>query len=803
LHLRYFDHEFPINPRQTPRILGLHIERLEQALPGDPALREYQSVLTALQNLPPYTERNPLRITERQREKEVARERLERLAAGSPAVARHIEGIVREANGVAGLASSFDTLHELLEHQAYRLAYWRTASDEINYRRFFDVNELVGLRMEEPAVFDASHALVKQLIADGNITGLRVDHPDGLFDPESYFARLQELAGGPFYVVAEKILSEGETLSPAWQVTGTTGYGFLNVMSGLFVDGRHVRKLRRIYTRLTGRTESFDDVAYRGRLTIMLTAMASELNVLAHALNRLSETDRGTRDFTLDSCRRVLREVAAAFPTYRTYLRPGTCSSFDRDVVATVIRKARLRNPLMEDSIFEFVHGVLLPEPGSDSPASDTVRTERLRFAMRMQQFTAPVQAKGVEDTAFYRYNVLISANEVGGHPGRPAVSLDEFHASNARRQVEWPLEMLATTTHDTKRGEDARARINAISEVPDEWRKAVSEWMRINSRSRTKIEGTWAPDRNDEYALYQALVGVWPTEALSAAVPERADPELVGRVTRYMLKAVREAKLHTSWIHEHAKYGRAVAQFVERTLAGHTAERFLAAFVPFQRRIAQAGMVNSLSQLVLKLASPGVPDFYQGSELWDLSLVDPDNRRPVDYGARRAQLEALMPLIARVEAGEPAAREIGELLHHWFDGRIKMLVTACGLRLRRTASDLLLKGEYIPLVGDGLANHVVAFARCHESDTLVAVVPRLTMTMNSNNGFLPLGQGMWRETRIRLPRERTSRRFRNVFTGESVHPVNDHLHLADILRTVPVALLRSEPVANVAAYHP
>ncbi len=798
LHLHYFDLDLPINPRQGPRVLWRHIDRLERELAGDPALREYLSVLTALQNLPAYTERDPLRIIERQREKEVARERFARLITESPAVARHIDQIVREANGVAHDRSSFDALHELLEHQAYRLAYWRTASDEINYRRFFDINELVALRMEERAVFDATHVLLKRLIAEGKVTGVRVDHPDGLFDPETYFARLQEMAATPFYVVAEKILSNGETLCPTWRVAGTTGYGFLNSVSGLFVDARHVRKLQRIYTRLTGRTESFDEVAYRGRLTVMLTAMASELNVLAHALNRLSETDRRTRDFTLASCRRVLREVAACFPAYRTYLRPGAQSGFDRDVVAAAVRKARQRNPLMEDSIFDFARDVLLPESAPDASDPDSEAAERLRFAMSMQQFTAPVQAKGIEDTAFYRYNVLISANEVGGHPGRPAVSPETFHASNSRRLADWPLEMLATATHDTKRGEDARARINVISEIPDEWRKAVVEWTRINARNRAKIGGSWAPDRNDEYLFYQALLGAWPAEAESAPIPARAEPGLVDRVAEYMQKAVREAKIHTSWIHEQAEYGRAVVQFVERTLSGATAARFLGAFVPFQRRIAHAGMVNSLAQLVLKLTSPGVPDFYQGSELWDLSLVDPDNRRPVDYATRRALLESLEPLIARLDAGEAAAHEVDELLHHWFDGRIKLLVTTCGLRFRRANDDLLLSGDYAPIAAEGHgAANVVALARLQDTSTLIAAVPRLATSLAAGSGSFPRGPGTWQDTVLLLPTPVTAGRYRNVLTGETVHAENGRLRAAAVFSTMPVALLRGEPDAS------
>jgi (1->4)-alpha-D-glucan 1-alpha-D-glucosylmutase len=784
LHLHYFDRDLPINPRQSPRVLKRHIDRLEQELSGDPSLREYLSIMTALENLPPYTDRDPARVTERQREKEVARERLARLIAESPAIARHAEGVVCEANGRAGDPQSFDVLHELLQRQAYRLAYWRTAFDEINYRRFFDVNELVGLRMEHREVFEATHVLLKRLVEQGRITGLRVDHSDGLSDPAEYFERLQELLGRPMYVVAEKILSAAETLRTDWKVAGTTGYNFLNTVAGLFVDPRHVRKLRRMYTRLTGRTEPFEEVAYRGRLTIMTTSMASELNVLAHALNRLSEADRRTRDFTLSSCRRVLREVVACFPVYRTYVSARGGGDFDRDVIDAAIAEARRRNPVMEDSIFDFLRSVLLPPFGPEGQG-DPVAQARLAFAMNVQQFTAPVLAKGVEDTAFYRYVALVSANDVGGHPGRPAVSPDEFHVANAHLLRQWPLEMRATATHDTKRGEDARLRIAAISEVPDEWRRMVTTWMRINTRNRTKLHATWAPDRNDEYLFYQTLLGVWPAEDEGSGVPSTAPPDLIERVDRYMQKAVREAKAMTSWIHEVPGYGKAVEHFVSRTLGGRTADRFLRSFVPFARRLAAAAAVHSLSQLVLKIASPGVPDFYQGTEFWDLNLVDPDNRRPVDFAARRAVLQSLARTLCRLERGEDVSEEVAAVREHWQDGRIKLLLTARGLRLRRARQALFLDGSYEPLVAEGpAAAHVVAFLRSDGSGTILVIAPRLV---------LGLGTERWMSTRLRLPAQIEGRDCRHVFTGETLTANSDGLRMEDVFRTVPAAILEIE----------
>jgi len=799
LSLQYFNRNLPINPRQSPRVLGIGIDRLERERPGDPAVREYLSILTALQNLPVYTEQDAQRVVERQREKEVARERLHRLAEASAPIRDHIAAAVRTANGTPGDRASFDRLHTLLEHQAYRLAYWRTAFDEINYRRFFDINELVGLRMEEPAVFDAAHQVLRRLIASGQVTGIRVDHPDGLFDPAAYLQQLQRMAvearparadAAPFYVLAEKILSAGESLRADWPVAGTTGYGFLNLVTGLFIDPRHVRQLRRVYARQTGRQEVFDEVVYQGKRTIMLTAMASELNVLAHALNRISERDRRNRDFTLNTCRTVLREVVACFPVYRTYVSRRGVDAFDRATVEEAIRQARRRNPLMEDSIFEFLESILLTvpgEPGGDDPAAD----ERLRFAMRVQQFTGPVQAKGLEDTAFYRYHVLISANDVGGHPSRLGVSVAEFHEANASRLDLWPLEMTTTATHDTKRGEDARTRISAVSEMPGEWQRAVSEWMRLNARHRGKVGGAWAPDRNDEYLFYQALVGMWPAEAMHAPVPDRAPDAVVQRVNAYMQKAAREAKVHTSWIDEDQEYGHAVAHFVEQALGGRHSARFLRAFVPFQRRLARAGMVSSLAQLVLKLASPGVPDTYQGNEIWDFNLVDPDNRRPVDFEHRRHLLERVLPLVESIEGGAAPTQEVASLVEHWEDGAIKMFVTSAGLRFRRRHPGVMLDGGYLPLQSEGpAADRLVAFARPHPLGTLIAVVPRLVVSLTSADRPLPVGDATWGDTRVLLPPELRAGPYQHLLTGDAVTATGAALPAARLLAASPVALL-------------
>lgn len=825
LVVRYFDNQLPINPRQAPRVYALAIEKLTRDLGADhPHVHEFLSISSSLQNMPAYTETDPVKIAERQREKEVARARLVRLVQEAPEVREAIDAAIAVFNGRPGDPSSFDALHELLEAQAYRLAYWRAASHEINYRRFFDINTLAGLRVEDPEVFDATHRLLEELIRAGDVHAVRVDHPDGLFDPARYFAMLQDLAANawnlersererPLYVLAEKILSARERMPAEWGVHGTTGYNFLNDVNGLFVDGTQARRLRRIYAKLTGQAQQFEDVLYKAKQLIMETAMASELSVLAHMLDRIAEGNRRSRDFTLLSLRQVILEVVACFPVYRTYVDERGWTPADRRVVETAIARARRRNPAMEASLFDFFREVVLPRDPRDVPPHEERRTggmppadeaevaQRLNFTMKLQQYTGPVQAKGLEDTSFYRYNLLLSLNEVGGDPARIGRSVDDFHAACAARAVEWPLEMLTTATHDTKLGEDVRARINVISELPDEWGREVARWMRINRNLKTILEGEPAPDRNDEYRYYQALAGVWPLDLPATA---RSAPEdLRHRMQEYMLKSAREAKIHTSWLTTNRPYEEALLRFVERTLDGMSGAKFLEAFLPFQQRLALAGAVNSLAQVALKIGAPGMPDFYQGTELWDLSLVDPDNRRPVDFELRAHLLDEVDKVLG-MEA--PArAKAIATLIGRWRDGAIKLLVTAAGLRLRRELPDLFLDGDYVPLETEvTVSAGAVAFARilrgsasASSRDGVVFVAPRLTAQLLA--GSLPAlaGGETWKTSRVLLPPELEGRTFEHVVSGATIKPVvaseQSWIFLGQVFQDAPVGILRAQ----------
>ncbi len=784
IRLRIYELNLPVNPRSLSLVLGHRMEELRSTVPADdPDLTELLSILFHLEHIPPYTETDQALMAERGREKEVALGRLVALLNRSAVVRAHLEENIRRFNGTPGDPRSFVPLHRLLESQPYRLADWRTAMHEINYRRFFDINELAGLRMEEPEVFAQAHRLTARWVAEGRVTGLRLDHVDGLFDPATYLSDLGRLLGpAAVWTVVEKILSDEERLDPTWHAHGTTGYEFLNQLNGVFVDPIQGERLPGIYAAFSDRPDDFADVRYQSKKLIVTTSMASELNVLAAELNRISEGRWQWRDFTLDSLQDALREVVACFPVYRTYVRADGWSAEDEAAVDRAIATALRRNPALEPTIFQFIRRMLLPSPDPTIPGPEQRR--RLRFAMKFQQYSGPVQAKGVEDTAFYRFGPLLSLNEVGGEPNRFDSGVERFHRANAERLAHWPVTLLATATHDTKRGEDVRARLNLLSELPIRWRAMLRRWTRIVAPARETVEGVVAPDGGDEYLFYQTLVGIWPPGAAAA------DAALADRIHVYLTKAMREAKIHTSWINPSAPYEAAVGRFVRLVLLGDLAAAFHRSFLPFAREVARAGAVNSLAQVALKLGSPGVPDFYQGTELWDLTLVDPDNRRPVDFALRRRLLAELRPMLARVDRGESVASEAAALLDEWADGRIKMYVTLAGLGLRRRCPDLFLCGEYLPLVGRGPAgDHVVGFARRSADRAAVVLVPRLVAGLGTDHW--PVAPAKWASTDVPLPESLRGLAWRDVLTGD-LHAPGASLTVARVFASLPVTILEA-----------
>jgi (1->4)-alpha-D-glucan 1-alpha-D-glucosylmutase len=824
----YYDNRFPISPRTYPKILRYRLEALEKEMDDDPEnLQEYYGITLALLHLPTEIQSDPQRIAEERRQIEWIKRRLAKLYRTQEKIRQFIDENVTLFNGRKGDPRSFDLLDQLLNEQAYRLSYWRVASDEINYRRFFDVNELASIAMQRKEVFEETHRLIFELIRDRKLDGLRIDHPDGLYDPVDYFRRLQKrcwvlrgmravpegtteevrkkvgeklaeaadrfLASRtrpgvrlPFYVLVEKILSKGERLPERWPVHGTVGYEFLNAVNALFVDSRHAKRFDEIYADFIGTRNRFSDIVYERKKFIMNTTMASEINVLSHQLNRLSEKDRLSRDFTLYSLRDAIREVIACFPIYRTYITKfERLEEHDRKFIEMAVTKAKQRSPATDISIFDYVKRILLMQPPEYFTEED--RMEQLAFVQKFQQCTGPIMAKGMEDTAFYVYNRLVSLNEVGGDPQTFGVSVSDFHRQNAERVERWPYSMITTSTHDTKRSEDVRARINVLSEMPDEWRGAVTRWADLNRSKKRELEGEVAPDANEEYLLYQTLLGAWPFGEPSPSEYQ----EFVKRIQAYMTKASKEAKVNTSWISPNEAYDQALSAFIEAILDPGQSGPFLDDFRAFQKKVAHFGIFNSLSQVLLKIASPGVPDLYQGCELFDLSLVDPDNRRPVDYPARMRRLEGLKK---EIRSDLPSPSLIDRLLREKEDGTIKLFVTWRAMNYRRTHHRLFLNGAYIPHEVIGSAKeHLVAFSRRLNEAHLIAAVPRFLCSLMGPRLEDPIGR-VWEGTDLVLEGESSRVSYRNVLTGERVEADRRDgkilLPLDSIFKRFPLGLL-------------
>jgi (1->4)-alpha-D-glucan 1-alpha-D-glucosylmutase len=800
--LRYVEHEFPIAPGTYRHVLEIALAQLAGHKEED-FYAELQSILTALEYLPRRTETDPERIAERAREKEVIKRRLERRCQEAPLVAKAIEKALTIINGTAGDPRSFDALDALLSDQAYRLAFWRVAAEEINYRRFFDINDLAAIRVELPEVFDETHRLLFDLVATGAVTGLRIDHPDGLYLPNEYFEKLQcrvaevlsersaPVSAGDglrrgesarpglpatspseraIYLVVEKILSGNEDLRTDWPVHGTTGYDFMNDAIGVLVDASAERGFTSAFHKFIGHSLHFGHLVYAKKRLVMRLSLVNDISVLGTMFDRISEKNRWYRDYTLDALTLAVRETIACFPVYRTYLAPGRpVGDADRAVIERAVAAAKRRNPAIEESVFDFLRDILLfrfPE-NLDDPAP----AEHLHFVLKFQQITGPIMAKGLEDTAFYIYNRLAALNEVGGEPQRFGLTVEGFHRRNAERQKRWPATLLATSTHDTKRSEDVRARMVAISEMPELWRRSLGRWRTLNRRWKRRIDESEAPDGNEEYLLYQTLLGTWPFEPF-AELDGKAREEYVARIQQYMAKALKEAKLNTSWVQPNEAWDAAMAHFIAKILELSPRNRFLESFVSVAEKVARAGAINSLSQVLLKLTAPGVPDVYQGNEIWDFSLVDPDNRRPVDYLERKKMLDA-------VKGADP-----GELLDNWSDGRIKLFLTHRLLTFRREKGELFQRGGYEPLSLTGeFADCCVAFARETGGQTIVVLAPRLS----SRVGFPPIGEA-WRDTAVQMPDGFSE--GRDLFTGETFAAADGKLPLAGAFAGLPFAAL-------------
>ena len=792
----YYAHRFPLDPCCYADILDRAAASL--AVTDAAGSAELAGLATAFRNLPGRNETATERVLERRRDKELHKQRLVRLLGRSGTARAAIDHALQTYHGEPGVRGSYVALERLLDRQAYRLAYWRAAADEINYRRFFDINDLAALRMEEPGVFQATHRMALSLAAEGRVDALRIDHPDGLFDPAAYFRQLQEryasLTGAVLpaaadghpprvlYVVAEKIAAPHERLPGDWAVHGTTGYRFANVVNGLFVDTTAAEEFDRIFATHAPEIGRYEDVVYESKRIIMRGALASPLAMLATELLRIARMDSRTRDFTLNGLREALLEIVACFPVYRTYIA-ATVSEQDRRYVEWAVAQAKRRARLGDTSVFDFVRSILLAQAPDDA---EPVLHERIRsFAMKVQQFTSPVAAKGVEDTAFYRYSRLASLCEVGGEPRDFGMTVNAFHGASADRAQHWPHTMLATSTHDNKRSENVRTRIDVLSELTAEWRLMLRRWSRMNRNRKREVDGEPVPTGNEEYLLYQVLLGSLPHGALD----EEGLADYRNRIKAYMLKAVREAKLRSSWINVDADYENALTDFIDQLLAGGQGDLFLDDLRRQVRVIAWFGALNSLSMTTLKFASPGVPDIYQGTELIDLSLVDPDNRRPVDYARRAHLLDSFRTLAAK----DDPAGAVRELARAPEDGRAKLWVASRALALRREQPGLFERGSYVPLTVQGRrADHVVAFARVHEREAVIAIAGRLWAKLGATAGTLPLGAAHWDDTAIDLAPLAGWVSAVNVYTGRTLPLANGTLRLADLFAEFPAALLKA-----------
>jgi (1->4)-alpha-D-glucan 1-alpha-D-glucosylmutase len=813
--VRYFENVLPVDPQTVPLIFDQRdLTRVGDE--HDRILGDFRALLAELRQMPTSNTTEPSLVQRRQRELPVLLRRLERLGA-DPYIAGVIDHALQAMNGRPGEPKSFDGLHCVLEAQPYRLAFWRVSGEEINYRRFFDVNDLVGLRMEDPRVFAETHKLIRRLLGQGLVQGLRIDHPDGLLNPVQYFRRLQMLyvasrccgpepkgptldngiefevkqsfqgapqQVAPMYLLVEKILERGEHL-PAWPVDGTVGYSFLNLVNGVLVDRRSEHYLTNLYHRVIGRAVDPNEIIYESKKHIMYSALASEVNVLSHLLDQISMPDRRARDFTRSVLRNVIRETIAEFPVYRTYIdERGNVSEFDRRYIEDAIERGKLRTPEITPA-FDFLRRVLLLQQAERQDDTIFGYSRQLYFTLKFQQLTGPVMAKGLEDTTCYVYNRFTSLNEVGGSPAEFGVSLSEFHQGNRHRAERWRHSMLATSTHDTKRSEDVRARLDVLSEMPRHWSANVMKWRRMNRARKIQLsDGRLVPDANEEYLLYQTIVGTWPMQ-LDA---ESELQEFVERIQRYMEKAVHEAKVNLSWLNSNPDYVSALKEFIARILAPEVrgkSNHFFESLLKFLPQLKFFGAMNSLTQTLLKLTCPGVPDVYQGQELWDFSLVDPDNRRAVKFATRTEMLNAMQ---AGDNVGRPGMWQ--ELLDHWQDGRIKLWLTERVLNFRREHRALFGDGDYLPLRAQGnKEENVIAFARNYSGESVVVVAPRFAYSLMRGGMRAPVGTA-WGDSKLALPPGQANRTFRNVFTGQDVRASGDRMLCRELFAHLPFALL-------------
>jgi (1->4)-alpha-D-glucan 1-alpha-D-glucosylmutase len=766
----YYDLAFPLRIESYADLLNNSVLLRKELAEDDPDSLKFLGILYVLKTLPscddPEERFNQIKLILRS---------LWELYNTNKAIRTLINENLRTLNGEKGKPEGFNSLDELLSKQHFRLSFWKVAAEEINYRRFFCINGLISLKMEDERVFNHTHGLVLDLIEKRIVTGLRIDHVDGLFDPTTYLHGLRRRAPTT-YVVVEKILNPREDLPRSWPVQGTTGYDFANYGNEVLCQKENARAFSTIYSSATGSKDRYEEVVADKKRLIIREDMASDVHNLAQLLKEISQRDRHGSDITLNALQRALTEVLVAFPVYRTYISHVVVSDNERKYILEAVAGAMAKFPALLHGLAFLRKFLLLDFPDY---VSEEEKRGWLIFVMRFQQFTGPLMAKGVEDTALYVYNRLVSLNEVGGRPDHFGCSLEEFHGFNTKRRDFWPDSLNTTSTHDTKRGEDVRSRITVLSEMPDEWLGKLRTWVKMNRGHKKRVRGSTAPDRNDEYFFYQTVLGAFP-------FTDAEYPEFIERIKEYTVKAVREAKVHTAWLKPDTEYEDAYVAFAEKILARSQTNAFLNDLIPFTKRVAHFGMLNSLSQTLIKITSPGVPDFYQGTELWDLSLVDPDNRRPVDFERRRSILASL-----REQEDSNIARLIQNLLSTREDGKIKLFLIYRALKARKANRETFREGAYIPLESAGrFKSNVIAFARKYKQQWAIVIAPRFLSHLVQEGEF-PLGREVWQDTAVIMP-DRSPAEWRNALTSE-VLSAGNALPVGDVLHSFPVALLLSE----------
>jgi (1->4)-alpha-D-glucan 1-alpha-D-glucosylmutase len=753
----YDTHKLPITPPSYPAILGDGTRDLERLADEFNSLPRIQSETRGLSV--------PLKA------------KLAELVATNEQFRASIDGALASFRGEPGKLDTWAKLDALVREQHWRPTHFRVAADDINYRRFFNISELAGIRMELPSVFEHTHRLVIELLKNGSLQGLRIDHIDGLYNPKEYLERLRASAGSPFYLVVEKILAAHESLRADWPVDGTTGYDFCGQVTGLMIDPAVEDPLTEFYEDFTGECDHFPDIVRACKIKIMENEMASELETLSRDAVSIARQNPRTTDFTQNILRRALKETIACFPVYRTYVDGAEHNQVDQRYIHWAISQALKNERELDPSVFEFLKNLLTGQL-ADQSSSGFSRHSVIRFAMRAQQVSGPVMAKGLEDTALYRYNRFIALNEVGSSPGQFGLSVAAFHKENQHRAEEWPHTMLATSTHDVKHGEDARARLAALSLVPDEWTTKVAGWSRILRARRGDVEGTAPPVPNDEYLFFQNLVATWPADlTLPCKMDRDRLNQYADRLQQAMTKSLREGRIRSNWISPDVAYETAVSEFIRDALNPDVSATFLDNFLPFQQRIAELGVRNSLVQLVLKITSPGLPDFYQGSDLWDLNLPDPDNRRLVDFELRRKLLASLDALKT-----EDRLSLFSRLLQNWHDGAIKLAVAQLLLSFRRDNASLFESGGYEPLLlGDEDAQHrICAFARTSEACACVVAV-----SLDAKQSSVA-----YSNTKVPLGSSASVAEWRDEVTQKLFHANDGTMDLAEIFSELPFAVL-------------